>query len=312
MCFQLLQIKDLAENAHYNAKEAFELAETAKNQSEKLVKGPEDIEKRMNEFLNEQHTTPAEVRDLANKILSINITDKGQAIQNIVNEIKNIVASVDSYSTEKILQETAEDLDLAKELEKRANATLQQAMEKEERVDKVLALLEEIEKYCKNLTKIMLIDYSLEKNIFTDEVIQSLFKKNSKLSRIHLECINIKGSCLYMLQPSQIEEFTIICSNIKSKNLCPFINQLINLKIFNYSVSQYNNELIIKIVETLNKGNCRNVLEFTAVSKGKIFGLSEFICKQKKIRQLELRGAIEVEENFWMIYQISKTLKFYK
>jgi chromosome segregation ATPase len=137
----MIRLKDSASGARYNAQEAFDLASTARNQSDKLVKNLSDVNNKIWDLLTAEQPTPAEVRDLAKEVLSKNITHTPKEIKYLADQIATIVGSLND--PEKILHETFSDLQLAKDLREQANESRTIAQEKEALASKIVALLQE-------------------------------------------------------------------------------------------------------------------------------------------------------------------------
>lgn len=141
---QMIQIKQDATAARSNAQDAFNYATEVRNRSDKITKDLSDINKRIWNTLEEDQPTPSMVRELANKVLSKNIHLQPNEIQDLADRIKNIVGLL--TDSEKILSDTRDDLDLALDLEKRANRAKEAAVEKQNLVGSVVILLNEAQK----------------------------------------------------------------------------------------------------------------------------------------------------------------------
>lgn len=141
---QMSQIKQDATAARSNAQDAFNYAWEARNRSDKITKDLSDITKRIRSTLDEDQPTPAMVRDLANEVLEKNIQLEPDEITRLADRIKSIVGSL--TDSEKILADTRDDLQLAHNLEERANRTKKIAVEKQSLANKVILLLNDAQK----------------------------------------------------------------------------------------------------------------------------------------------------------------------
>lgn len=142
--FQMIQIKQDSTAARSNAQDAFNYTWNARNRSENVSKELLDITNRIWSNLNDEQPTPAMVRDLANKVLEKNIQLEPDEITRLADRIKSIVGSL--TDSEKILADTKDDLQLARELEQRANRARETATEKQDLAGKVILLLNEAQK----------------------------------------------------------------------------------------------------------------------------------------------------------------------
>uniref|UniRef100_A0A348G671 Laminin subunit beta1 n=1 Tax=Odontomachus monticola TaxID=613454 RepID=A0A348G671_ODOMO len=139
----MIQIKQDSTAARSNAQDAFNYAWDARNRSENVSKELLDITNRIWSNLNDEQPTPAMVRDLANKVLEKNIQLEPDEITRLADRIKSIVGSL--TDSEKILADTKDDLQLARELEQRANRAKEIAIEKQDLASKVILLLNDAE-----------------------------------------------------------------------------------------------------------------------------------------------------------------------
>ena len=137
----MVRLKDSAAGARANAQEAHDLAIAARNQSDKMMKDLSDVDKKIWDILESEQSTPAEVRDLAQEVLSMTITLTPDEIRGLADQIKEIVSSLSD--PESILKDTYSDLELAHEIRDRANWTKSVAEKQEELANKVNTLLQE-------------------------------------------------------------------------------------------------------------------------------------------------------------------------
>lgn len=135
----MIQIKQDSTAARSNAQDAFNYAWDARNRSENVSKELLDATNRIWSNLNDEQSTPAMVRDLANKVLEKNIQLEPDEITRLADRIKSIVGSL--TDSEKILADTKDDLQLARELEQRADRAKEVAIEKQDLASKVILLL---------------------------------------------------------------------------------------------------------------------------------------------------------------------------
>lgn len=135
----MIQVKQDSTAARSNAQDAFNYAWDARNRSDKITKDLSDITKRIWSTLDEDQPTPAMVRDLAYEVLEKKIQLEPDEITQLADRIKSIVGSL--TDSEKILADTKDDLELARDLEKRANRAKEMAIEKQMLANKVTLLL---------------------------------------------------------------------------------------------------------------------------------------------------------------------------
>lgn len=135
----IIQVKQDATAARSNAQDAFNFAWDAYNKSDKVIKDLSDINDKIWSTLNEEQSTPAMVRDLAEEVLNKNIQLKPDEIKKLADRIKSIVGSL--TDSEKILSDTADDLQLANDLEERANRAKSEAIKKQMLAGNVVLLL---------------------------------------------------------------------------------------------------------------------------------------------------------------------------
>ncbi|XP_014474368.1 PREDICTED: laminin subunit beta-1 [Dinoponera quadriceps] len=133
------QIKQDSTAARSNAQDAFNYAWDARNRSENISKELVDITNRIWDNMNDEQPTPSMVRDLASKVLEKNIQLEPDEITRLADRIKSIVGSL--TDSERILADTRDDLQLARELEQRANRAKEAAIEKQDLASKVILLL---------------------------------------------------------------------------------------------------------------------------------------------------------------------------
>lgn len=133
------QIKQDSTAARSNAQDAFNYAWDARNRSDKITKDLSDVTKRIWHTLDEEQATPAMVRDLANEVLEKNIQLEPDEITRLADHIKSIVGSL--TDSERILAETRDDLQLARDLETRARQARENAIGKQALASKVILLL---------------------------------------------------------------------------------------------------------------------------------------------------------------------------
>ncbi|OAD54662.1 Laminin subunit beta-1 [Eufriesea mexicana] len=140
----MIEVKRDAMAARSNAQDAYNYALKARNLSENVYKNLSDINKRIRSTLDEDQPTPAMVRDLANEVLAKNIQLKPDEIKKLADRIKSIVGSL--TDSEKILADTKDDLNLAREVKERANRTKENAIEKKVLANKVVILLNDTQR----------------------------------------------------------------------------------------------------------------------------------------------------------------------
>ncbi|KAK0173519.1 hypothetical protein PV328_006704 [Microctonus aethiopoides] len=138
---KMMDLKQDAIAARSNAQDAFNYAWDARNKSDKVTKSLSDINELMWAVLNEDHPTPVMVRDLAEQVLKKNIHLRPDEIRELADKIDSIVGSL--TDSDKILHDTAADLQMAHELERRANQAKEAAIERQTQAGKVVNLLTE-------------------------------------------------------------------------------------------------------------------------------------------------------------------------
>lgn len=131
----MMDLKQDAIAARSNAQDAFNYAWDARNKSDKVTKSLSDINELMWAVLNEDHPTPVMVRDLAEQVLQKNIHLRPDEIRELADKIDSIVGSL--TDSDKILHDTAADLQMAHELERRANQAKEAAIERQTQAGKV-------------------------------------------------------------------------------------------------------------------------------------------------------------------------------
>lgn len=135
----MTQVKQDAINARSNAQDAFNEAWNARNKSDKVSTIATEVSDRIEDFLDEDRTTPAMVRDLAQQALSKNIASRPDEIKDLARNISAIVGSL--VNTERILADTADNLTLANQLRYSANRTKTEAEAKQIQAGKIIDLL---------------------------------------------------------------------------------------------------------------------------------------------------------------------------
>ncbi|XP_033213933.1 laminin subunit beta-1 [Belonocnema kinseyi] len=139
------QVKSDATSARSNAQDAFNFASDARNRSDDLARNISDLADKIGSLLdqnqNQDHTTPAQVRTLAEEVIAKNIPLKPEEIRELADKIKQIVGSLTNSDT--ILADTKDDLDRVLELKAQANRTKEAALEKQNLASKVGDLLNE-------------------------------------------------------------------------------------------------------------------------------------------------------------------------
>lgn len=140
----MVDVKQDSIAARSNAQDAFNYAWEARNRSDKITKDLSDITNRIWSILEEDNTTPAMVRVLAEQILNKNIQLEPDEITQLADRIKSIVGSL--TDPENILADTKDDLELVHDLEERANRAKQTAVEKQTLANKVTLLLNDAQK----------------------------------------------------------------------------------------------------------------------------------------------------------------------
>uniref|UniRef100_A0ABD2X9T7 Laminin subunit beta-1 n=1 Tax=Trichogramma kaykai TaxID=54128 RepID=A0ABD2X9T7_9HYME len=135
------RLRDGAAHARHDAQEAFDLAITARNQSDKMVSDLADVNRKIELLMEAEQPSPAEVRDLAQEVLNKSITLTPEQIKGLADQITEIVGSLSD--PDRILQETSSDLALAEEMRDRAEEAKMIAQKQEDLAAKVTALLQE-------------------------------------------------------------------------------------------------------------------------------------------------------------------------
>ncbi|XP_014221336.1 laminin subunit beta-1 isoform X2 [Trichogramma pretiosum] len=135
------RLRDGAAHARHDAQEAFDLAITARNQSDKMVSDLADVNRKIELLMEAEQPSPAEVRDLAQEVLNKSITLTPEQIKGLADQITEIVGSLSD--PDRILQETSSDLALAEEMRNRAEEAKMIAQKQEDLAAKVTALLQE-------------------------------------------------------------------------------------------------------------------------------------------------------------------------
>lgn len=138
------QIKQDATAARSNAQDAFNIASEAQSFFEKLAKNMANMIKQMLSTQDEDQPTPAMVRALAYAILARNIQLEPDQIAQLADRIEDMVGSL--TDSEKILADTKDDLQLAHDLEERANQIKLTAIEKQVLANKMILLLNDAQK----------------------------------------------------------------------------------------------------------------------------------------------------------------------
>ncbi|XP_015510641.1 laminin subunit beta-1-like isoform X1 [Neodiprion pinetum] len=133
------QVQQEAIAARSNAQDAFNHALSVRNKTDGLSADLTALTDRMWNFLTEEQSTPAEVRDLAKKALSKNIHSNPEQIKELAQNISLMVGSL--TNPEKIIAEAADGLRRANQLRERANATKNEAIAKEVQAEKITKLL---------------------------------------------------------------------------------------------------------------------------------------------------------------------------
>lgn len=135
------QAKKDADQARDEAQIAYDKALAAKNQSEDVKVDVEDLLDRIEDFLESGGSRPSDIRTLAEEVLNKSISlDPGQ-IRDLARQINDTIASLTDI--DKILAETAGNLDLARGLKGRADRAKKKAEEILEVAQQVLTALDD-------------------------------------------------------------------------------------------------------------------------------------------------------------------------
>lgn len=136
---KMIQLKQDATIAHLNAQDAFNLTQDVINKTDKIIKTSNDLTDKITNFFEEEQATPSMVRYRAESVLNKNIHLKPDEIRNLADKIGNIVVSL--TDSNKIITDTAPDLQMANNLEESANRAKEFALDKQSQVEKVLSIL---------------------------------------------------------------------------------------------------------------------------------------------------------------------------
>ncbi|XP_012282234.1 laminin subunit beta-1 isoform X2 [Orussus abietinus] len=135
----MIETKQDATAARSNSQDAFNYAQVARNRTEVLAKALAEANEKIWAILKEDQPTPAMVRDLAEQVLATNIELQPDEIKRLAGRISGIVVSL--TDSEKILKDTADDIEVAKELASRASSAKNEAVNGQTLAGKVVDLL---------------------------------------------------------------------------------------------------------------------------------------------------------------------------
>ncbi|XP_021926605.1 laminin subunit beta-1 isoform X2 [Zootermopsis nevadensis] len=113
------QAKEETVTARNLAKQAYDTALLASNQSENMILERTDLTDKLDEFHNMAGATPAEIRNLALETLNKDIYLRPEQITNLTSSINDTISSLKDIDT--ILAATSDDLDLANSLKRQAD-----------------------------------------------------------------------------------------------------------------------------------------------------------------------------------------------
>ncbi|CAG0923821.1 unnamed protein product, partial [Notodromas monacha] len=140
---KVTQSKVEADKALNLTEHALEAATVARNRSSKANEDMKALTDRINEFLNAKGATPAEIRTLAEEVRSKSISLQPQQIQKLAAEINATIQALTNIDD--IINATADDLNTANMLKKRADTAKEQAGKVWDSVQAVLEALKEAE-----------------------------------------------------------------------------------------------------------------------------------------------------------------------
>ncbi|XP_046482664.1 laminin subunit beta-1-like [Neodiprion pinetum] len=139
----MTQMKDDAVAAKHLAQLGLNAAFETYNFSSNFTKNLENLHSRISNSLNEEQPSPAMVKDLAEKVLEKNIKLNPDEIKDLADSIRSIVGSL--TDSEKILEDAAEDLELAEILRDEAVRAKDSAVAQSTRAGNIVVFLTEAE-----------------------------------------------------------------------------------------------------------------------------------------------------------------------
>jgi coxsackievirus/adenovirus receptor len=116
---RIIEARHKSDEALREAKAAYERAISAKNTSEETTLEVQELLDRIEEFLREEASRPAEIRTLAEQCLALEISLKPEQIQQLARQINDTISGLTDIT--RILMETAGDLANANRLKDRAD-----------------------------------------------------------------------------------------------------------------------------------------------------------------------------------------------
>ncbi|XP_075218526.1 laminin subunit beta-1-like [Lycorma delicatula] len=137
------QAKQETMTAHDQIQKTYDLASQTKNNSENAVSRSTKLADELEYFLSSQKATPAEIRNLATDALSKNIRLQPEHITDIAKKINDTIASRTDIN--KILNDTSDNLTLAKQHKQEADKAKEEAEIILKRAQSVVEMLNEAE-----------------------------------------------------------------------------------------------------------------------------------------------------------------------
>jgi coxsackievirus/adenovirus receptor len=116
---RIIEARHKSDEALREAKAAYERAISAKNTSEETTLEVQELLDRIEEFLREEASRPAEIRTMAEECLALEISLKPEQIQELARQINDTISGLTDIT--RILMETAGDLANANRLKERAD-----------------------------------------------------------------------------------------------------------------------------------------------------------------------------------------------
>lgn len=132
-----------AETAHGHSQEAYDAAARAHNMSGEAKANIDDVLERIQTFLEADGAKPEEIRSVANQVLALSISLRPEQIMELAKQINDTIDSLTNIDT--ILEATAGDLALARNLKDRADRAKENADSILDTAQRVLNALEEAE-----------------------------------------------------------------------------------------------------------------------------------------------------------------------
>lgn len=158
-------------------------------------------------------------------------------------------------------------------------------------------ILSNIARYCKNITHFILLNsevFDCDKKLrVLESSLESLFIKNEKIRKLHLDNLYLSGNFLSKLQPNAIEELTVDnCYFQLKQHYCDFISQLKNIKKFHIQNSQ-----CVTALRALNKSNCESISDFHTSDYVPVNEFSSLLFKKKNLKKLSIAFS-KIDYNF--------------